>query len=164
MKALVIEKAADRSLQDLNFVEVLVPTSAEHEGLIKVHADGFSPVDYKIIESVVSAWPYPHVLGLDVAGEIVSVGKEVTTWHVADRVSRHGDLTKNGCFAEYVIAPPYELVKNSSFCVFREIAARDLCGTLTAYEAIERKANFANVNTVLVHDAAGGVGSIAIQC
>ncbi|MCD7136954.1 alcohol dehydrogenase catalytic domain-containing protein [Limosilactobacillus balticus] len=107
MKALVVEKAADRSLQDLNFVKVLVPTSAEHEGLIKVH----SPVDYKIIEGVVSAWPYPHVLGLDVAGEIVSVGKEVTTWHVADRVSGHGDLTKNSCFAEYVIAPPYELVK-----------------------------------------------------
>ena len=34
---------------------------------------------------------------------------------------------------------------------------------MTAYEAIERKANFANVNTVLVHAGAGGVGSITIQ-
>ena len=42
MKALVVEKAADRSLQDLNFAEVSVPTPAEHEVLIKVHAAGLN--------------------------------------------------------------------------------------------------------------------------
>ncbi|MDD1401709.1 hypothetical protein PSA87_08915 [Limosilactobacillus reuteri] len=54
MKALVVEKAADRSLQDLNFAEVPVPTPAEHEVLIKVHAAGLNPVDYKIVEGGVS--------------------------------------------------------------------------------------------------------------
>lgn len=73
MKALVVEKAADRSLQDLNFAEAPVPTPAEHEVLIKVHAAGLNPVDYKIVEGGVSAWQYPHILGLDVAGEIVGV-------------------------------------------------------------------------------------------
>lgn len=58
MKALVVEKAADRSLQDLNFAEVSVPTPAEHEVLIKVHAAGLNPVDYKIVEGGVSAWRY----------------------------------------------------------------------------------------------------------
>ena len=56
MKALVAEKAADRSLQDLHFAEVPVPTPAEHEVLIKVHAAGLNPVDYKIVEGGVSAW------------------------------------------------------------------------------------------------------------
>ena len=59
-------------------------------------------------------------------------------------------------------APTYELAKTPD-SVSDEVAASALCGALTAYEAIERKANFANVNTVLVHAGAGGVGSIAIQ-
>lgn len=59
-------------------------------------------------------------------------------------------------------APTYELAKIPD-SVSDEVAASALCGALTAYEAIERKANFANVNTVLVHAGAGGVGSIAIQ-
>ncbi|MCC4355431.1 zinc-binding dehydrogenase [Limosilactobacillus reuteri] len=59
-------------------------------------------------------------------------------------------------------APTYELAKIPD-SVSYEVAASALCGALTAYEAIERKANFANVNTVLVHAGAGGVGSIAIQ-
>ena len=146
----------------MNFAEVPVPTPAEHEVLIKVHAAGLNPVDYKIVEGGVSAWQYPHVLGLDVAGEIVSIGQGVTNWHVGDRVSGHGDLTKNGCFAEYVTAPTYELAKIPD-SVSYEVTASALCGALTAYEAIERKANFANVNTVLVHAGAGGVGSITIQ-
>lgn len=75
MKALVAEKAADHSLKDLHFAEVPVPTPAEHEVLIKVHAAGLNPVDYKIVEGGVSAWQYPHILGLDVAGEIVGVGQ-----------------------------------------------------------------------------------------
>ena len=162
MKALVVEKASARSLQDLNFAEVSVPTPAEHKVLIKVHAAGLNPVDYKIVEGGVSAWQYPHILGLDVAGEIVSVGQGVTNWHVGDQVSGHGDLTQNGCFAEYATAPTYELAKIPD-SVSDEVAASALCGALTAYEAIERKANFANVNTVLVHAGAGGVGSIAIQ-
>lgn len=83
MKALVVEKAADRSLQDLNFAEAPVPTPAEHEVLIKVHAAGLNPVDCKIIEGGVSAWQYLHILGLDVAGEIVGVdqgGYNLACW------------------------------------------------------------------------------------
>lgn len=68
----------------MNFAEVPVPTPAEHEVLIKVHAAGLNPVDYKIVEGGVSAWRYPYILGLDVAGEIVGVGQGVRTWHVGD--------------------------------------------------------------------------------
>lgn len=123
---------------------------------------GLNPVDYKVVEDGVPAWTFPHIPGLDVAGEVVAVGARVTAWRVGDRVSGHGDLTRNGCFAEFVAVPTYQLARipdNISY----EMAASLLCGALTAYTAVERKPNLTNVKTVLVHAGAGGVGSIAIQ-
>ena len=162
MKALVVDTPTDSSIERLKISDVPVPQPNDDEVLVKVHAAGLNPVDYKIVESGVDAWTYPHTLGLDVAGEIVSLGKNVTKWQVGDRVSGHSDLTKNGCFAEYVAVPTYELAEIPATVTYTT-AASFLCGALTAYQAVERKANFATVRTVLIHAGAGGVGSIAIQ-
>lgn len=162
MKSLVVEKPTDKTISSLQIIDSEIPSPKPDQVLIKVHAVGLNPVDYKIIESGVDAWTFPHTLGLDVAGEIVALGDSVTDWRVGDRVSGHGDLTKNGCFADFVVAPTYQLARipeNVSY----ETAASLLCGGLTAYAAVERKPNLKNVRTVLVHAGAGGVGSIAIQ-
>lgn len=162
MKALVVNSPDDQSIDRLQIAEVEKPTPAPDQVLIRIHAAGLNPVDYKVVEGGVPAWTYPHTLGLDVAGEIVAVGDNVTAWRVGDRVSGHGDLTKNGCFAEFIAVPTYQLARipdNVSY----ETAASLLCGALTAYTAVERKPNLTNVKTVLVHAGAGGVGSIAIQ-
>lgn len=162
MKALVVVDPMNKTIDSLEFANVEKPTLGIDQVLIKVHAAGLNPVDYKIVESGVPAWAYPHILGLDVAGEIVAVGDDVTDWNIGDRVSGHGDLTKNGCFAEFVAVSTYQLAHipdNVSY----ETAASLLCGALTAYTAVERKPNLVNVRTVLVHGGAGGVGSIAIQ-
>lgn len=162
MKAYTIANPQDRSLKDVRLTTVDRPAPQPGQVLIKVHAAGLNPVDYKVVESGVDAWHYPHVLGLDVAGEIVAVGKQVQKWQVGMRVSGHSDLTKNGCFAEYVTVPSYQLAlipDNVSY----ETAASLLCGALTAYQAINRKPNLATAQTALVHAGAGGVGSMAIQ-
>lgn len=162
MKALVVADPDDKTIASLKFADVQVPTPTANQVLVKVHAVGLNPVDYKVVEGGVPAWTYPHTLGLDVAGEIVADGEAVTDWQVGDRVSGHGDLTQNGCFAEFVTVPTYQLARipdNISY----ETAASLLCGALTAYTAVERKPNLKNVRTVLVHAGAGGVGSIAIQ-
>lgn len=162
MKALVVVDPDDKTIASLRVADVQVPTPASNQVLIKVHAVGLNPVDYKVVEGGLPSWTYPHTLGLDVAGEIVAVGEAVTDWQVGDRVSGHGDLTQNGCFAEFVAVSTYQLARipdNVSY----EIAASLLCGALTAYTAVERKPNLTNARTVLVHAGAGGVGSIAIQ-
>lgn len=162
MKALVVANQGDQSINRLQIVEVAKPIPTADQVLIRVHAVGLNPVDYKVVEGGVPAWTYPHTLGLDVTGEVVAVGAAVTDWRVGDRVSGHGDLTQNGCFAEFVAVPTYQLARipdNVSY----ETAASLLCGALTAYAAVERKPNLTNVRTVLVHAGAGGVGSIAIQ-
>jgi NADPH:quinone reductase-like Zn-dependent oxidoreductase len=162
LQALIVQNQHDKTIDSLTIANIEKPTPTADQVLIKVHAVGLNPVDYKVVESGVAAWTYPHSLGLDLAGEIVAIGDHVTGWQVGDRVSGHGDLTKNGCFAEYVTAPTYQLAKIPDKVSY-ETAASLLCGALTAYTAVERKPNLTNVKTVLIHAGAGGVGSIAIQ-
>lgn len=162
MKALVVPEINARSIADLQVRNVAVPQPAADQVLVEVHAVGLNPVDYKLVESGVENWHYPHTLGLDVAGKVIATGTAVSDWQVGDRVSGHGDLTQNGCFAEALVVPAYQLAripKNVSY----EAAASILCGGLTAYTAVERKPNLSRVRTVLIHGGAGGVGSIAIQ-
>lgn len=162
MKAYTITNSQDHSLTDIHLTTVDRPVPGPDQVLIKVHAAGLNPVDYKVVEGGVDAWHFPHILGLDVAGEIVAVGKQVQKWQVGMRVSGHSDLTKDGCFAEYIAVPSYQLAlipDNVSY----ETAASLLCGALTAYQAINRKPNLATAKTALIHAGAGGVGSMAIQ-
>lgn len=162
MKAYTIANPHDRSLADIHLITVDRPAPKADQVLIKVHAVGLNPVDYKVVEGGVDAWHYPHILGLDVAGEIVAVGPQAKGWQVGMRVSGHSDLTKDGCFAEYITVPSYQLAlipDNVSY----ETAASMLCGALTAYQAINRKPNLATAKTTLIHAGAGGVGSMALQ-
>ncbi|EFA22704.1 zinc-binding dehydrogenase [Bifidobacterium gallicum] len=162
MKAYVVENATVDSLDQVKLVELDKPRLAVGEVLVKVHATGLNPVDYKLVEGGNSSWAYPHVLGLDMAGEIVELGEGVTDWSTGMRVSGHLNLTKNGCFAEYVSVPTYELAQIPENVSYEQAAAM-LCGALTAYQTINRKPNLNNVHTVLVQAGSGSVGSLAVQ-
>lgn len=162
MRALVVKSPNVHSLDQLEIIDRPQPTAKAGQVLVKVHAVGLNPVDYKLVEGGVESWIFPHILGLDVAGEIVALGSGVQGFQVGERVSGHGNLMKDGCFADYVAVPTYQLTKIPANVTYEQAAAL-LCGTLTAYTAINRKANLTNVKTVLVHAGAGGVGSLAIQ-
>ena len=106
MKAYVIPDGQARGLDAIELADVPVPTPTPGHVLVRVHAVGLNPVDYKLAEGGNESWTYPHVLGLDVAGEITAIGEGVEdTWKVGMRVAGHGDLRHDGCFAEYVDAP-----------------------------------------------------------
>ena len=162
MKALVVPNQNCQRLEDLVIQELPIPEPKPDQVLIKVHAAGLNPVDYKIVEGGVNDWHYPHTLGLDLAGEVVAVGTKVANYQVGDRVSGHGNLHEAGCFAEYVTVPTYQLAKIPTNVSYEEAAAL-LCGALTAYTAVNRKPNLTNIHNVLVHAGAGSVGSLAIQ-
>ncbi|RSX54919.1 alcohol dehydrogenase [Bifidobacterium dolichotidis] len=162
MKAYVVENEEARSLDQVVLKDMPKPVPAKDEVLVKVHAAGLNPVDYKLVEGGVEKWTYPHVLGLDMAGEIEAVGEDVTDFKIGMRVSGHLNLVKDGCFAEYVAVPTYELAEIPENVTYEDAAAL-LCGALTAYQAIERKPNLNNVHTVLVQAGSGAVGSLAIQ-
>ncbi|WP_334351853.1 zinc-binding dehydrogenase [Companilactobacillus sp. HBUAS56257] len=162
MQALTIAKN-ENSIADVKVSQVEIPKISDNEVLIKVCAVGLNPVDYKLIENHPDGWNDPHVLGLDAAGIVEKVGDNCDQkFSKGQRVFFHGDLAKDGVFAEYAKAKSNVLAKipdNVSF----EAAAAILCSGLTAYASLFRKMNLTGKKTVLIHAGAGGVGSIAVQ-
>ncbi|NEG69582.1 zinc-binding dehydrogenase [Bifidobacterium choloepi] len=167
MKAYVIKSREDVGKPLTEAVSLVddqpKPVPADDEVLVRVRATGLNPVDWKLVAGGNAKWTYPHVLGLDLAGDIVEVGSKVQpSWKTGMRVAGHLNLAKDGCFAEYVAVPTYELAEIPEPLGYADAAAL-LCGALTAYQAINRKPNLNNVDTVLVHGGAGSVGALAIQ-
>lgn len=162
MKALVVPEPAAKTLQQLEWTNRSMPNPKADEVLIRTRAVGLNPVDVKIVFNGYFDWTYPHTLGLDVAGEIMGVGDRVSDYKVGDRVAGHANFAEDGAFAEYVTYPAAALTIIPE-SVDYETAAGCLCAGMTAYQALFRKAQLNNVETVLIHAGAGGVGSMAIQ-
>lgn len=162
MRALVVPDNQANSIASLKWLDRPIPEPGPNQVLVQTKAVGLNPVDYKTVEHLDSKLSFPHTIGLDVAGLVVAVGAEVTSWHAGDRVCGHGNLAVDGAFAEYVVVEAAAIAAIPDGVSFTT-AAGSLCAGLTAYQALFRKANLNNVETVLIHAGAGGVGSMAIQ-
>jgi NADPH:quinone reductase-like Zn-dependent oxidoreductase len=163
MKALVIPTPEIKQINGLKIQDLAIPDIHEDEILVKLHAVGLNPVDFKLVSGHHPNWTYPHTLGLDAAGEVIKVGSiNPKHFKLGDRVFYHSDLSKDGCFAEYA-KTNYRCVAKIPDSVSYQEAASVLCNGMTAYSAIHRKMNLTGKKTILIHAGAGGVGSIAIQ-
>ncbi|SIS58831.1 zinc-binding dehydrogenase [Salimicrobium flavidum] len=93
---------------------------------------------------------------------IVEIGEGVTGWQQGDRVVYHGNLQKNGAYAEYAVTTAHTISRIPDSVSFEEAAALPTAG-YTAYQAIHRKLPLDQVDTILIHAGAGGVGGFGIQ-
>ncbi|MBM7703597.1 zinc-binding dehydrogenase [Metabacillus iocasae] len=160
MKALLLK---DKGLwQEMSVGDVERPLPSSGDILVKVHAVGLNPVDYKTATGGNSNWTYPHILGLDVAGIIEEIGEGVTEWKKGDRVVYHGNLAKKGGYAEYAVTTAHTASRIPDEISFEEAAALP-CAGYTAYQALFRKLHIQENQTILIHGGAGGVGGFAIQ-
>ena len=160
MKALILEKPGEP--EGLKLTARPRPLPKPNEVLVKVAAVGLNPVDYKTAQMGWPTWQWPHILGLDVAGVVESVGNAVTQWQPGDRVFYHGDLSKPGGFAEYAKAPEH-IISNIPNGVSFEDAAAIPCAGYTAWQVLSRRIPVKPGATILVHGGAGGVGGFALQ-
>ncbi|MBD8080762.1 NADP-dependent oxidoreductase [Cellulosimicrobium arenosum] len=156
--------------------EVLEPTDlpdpkvGPDSVLVRVRAASVNPVDWKVragyLDPLMDA-VFPVTPGWDVAGVVERVGLDTPELQVGDEVFGYvrkdvlGGSVAGGTFAELVAAPVRTLARKPSAWSFEEAAAVPLAG-LTAYQTI-RRAGLEPGQTVLVHAAAGGVGSFAVQ-
>lgn len=132
-----------------------VPKPGAGEVLIRVRAAGVNPVDWKIAERRVGL-----VAGTDVSGTIDTLGEGVTGWKVGDAVL--GFARQSGSYAEYAVIPVNSLGRKPKSLTFEEAAGIPIAAE-TAYRSLHETAKIARGQTVLIHGAAGGVGSAAVQ-
>lgn len=160
MKALLLK---DKGLwKDMKLEETEKPAPGHGELLVEVHAVGLNPVDYKTATNGMPNWTYPHILGLDVAGVVAEVGDGVTGWKRGDRIVYHGDFSKKGGYAEFALITAHTASKLPEGISFEDAAALPTAG-YTAYQALHRKLPLDQIDIILIHGGAGGVGGFGVQ-
>ncbi|KAB1150534.1 NADP-dependent oxidoreductase [Streptomyces luteolifulvus] len=151
----------------LEYGELRLPKVGPDSVLVKVRAAAVNPVDWKCREGYLDGAleaVFPVVPGWDVSGVVVRPGPAVAEFAVGDEVIGYirEDFLSRGSFAEYVAAPVRTLARKPRNLSFEEAAGLPLVG-LTAYQVLVKVLQVRRGETVLVHAAAGGVGSIAVQ-
>ncbi|MFI1742587.1 NADP-dependent oxidoreductase [Streptomyces sioyaensis] len=147
----------------LQEVEVARPEPGPSEVLVRVHAAGVNPTDWKHREQGVFLGQPPFVLGWDVSGVVEAVGTGVTLFKPGDEV--FGMLPYPygvGSHAEYVTGPARAFARKPATIDHVQAGALPLAA-LTAWQALVDTAAIRAGDRVLIHAAAGGVGHLAVQ-
>jgi NADPH:quinone reductase-like Zn-dependent oxidoreductase len=150
----------------LELREVDRPAPVPTEVLVRVHAAGVNPVDWKtraagaFLDALASP---PYTLGWDVSGVVEEVGLGVSRFRPGDEVYGMPRFPwQAGAYADYVTAPSRHFARKPAGLSHVEAAALPL-GGLTAWQALVDTADVQPGQRVLVHAAAGGVGHLAVQ-
>jgi NADPH:quinone reductase-like Zn-dependent oxidoreductase len=154
-------------IHDYGGPEVLVyeqaprPQPKAGEVLIKLKAAGVNPADWKMRGGAYKQFmplQFPWTPGLEGAGIVEAVGEGVASFRPGQEV--YGRLA--GAYAEYSASPATDIQPKPTDLTFQQAAAVPV-GSLTAWGAVIETANVQAGQHILVHGAAGGVGSFAVQ-
>lgn len=164
MRAITYSRYGGADVLELS--ELPTPKVGPDTVLVRVRATSVNPVDWKVREGYLDAImdaTFPVVPGWDVAGVVERVGLDTPELSVGDEVFGYvrKDVVSGGTTAELVAAPVRTLARKPSSWTWEQAAGAPLAG-LTALQTIDR-AGVTSDQTVLVHAAAGGVGSMAVQ-
>ncbi len=157
MKAVRIHQWGGNEVVGIEDVDI--PRPGTDEVRIQLRAASINPVDWKIREGYLQEWfTLPLTLGKDGAGDVVEVGEHVHALKIGDAVCGHFGHT----FAEFTVAKAADIVRTPAGLDYFQAAALPLAG-LTAWRALMNGAELRAGQHVLIHGAAGGVGSLAVQ-
>ncbi len=158
MKAIKVEEFGEPGV--LQHVDVGRPEPGEGEALIEVRSAGVNYADtMRRRNQYVEAQDLPFIPGSEVAGIVAEVGEGVDDVSAGDRVVT---LLGTGGYAQYAVAPTQNLIPLPEELDFDNAAAIPLQG-LTAYHCIKTSGALKEGESILVHAAAGGVGTLSVQ-
>lgn len=175
MKAIVYHHYGSPDV--LKCEEIEKPTARDNEVLIRVRASSVNPLDCGEPTGgarIVTGLRKPKVtrLGVDVAGQVEAVGRNVTQFKPGDEVfgacirdpqgSSVGVWVCQGAFAEYACAPESTLVLKPPNVTFEQAASAPVAA-FTALQGLRDKGHIQPGQKVLINGAAGGVGTFAVQ-
>jgi NADPH:quinone reductase-like Zn-dependent oxidoreductase len=161
----VIVRDRDAGVAGLSLTEMPYPRAAENDVIVRVHAAGFTPGELD--------WPgtwtdragrdrTPSVPGHELSGVVAELGYGTTGLTVGQRVFGLCDWTRNGSLAEYTAVEARNLAPLPADIEHTVAAALPISG-LTAWQSLFDHARLTTGQTILIHGAAGGVGSVAVQ-
>jgi NADPH2:quinone reductase len=158
MKAITVEEFGEADV--LRYVDAERPAPGEGEVLIEVRSAGVNYADtMRRRNQYLEEQDLPFTPGSEVAGTVAEVGEGVDDVSAGDRVV---SLLGAGGYAEYAVAPAQGLIPLPEGLDFDRAAAIPLQG-LTAYHCIKTSGALKDGESVLVHAAAGGVGTLSVQ-
>ena len=160
MRAVVIQQYGDADGVGLNEVEA-PPSPGADRVRVRVRAAGLNRADLLQRQGHYPAPPgYPEkILGLEFAGEVESLGEEARAWKIGDRVF---GIIAGGGQADYVVVPENHLARIPDNLDF--ISAAGIPEVfITAHDALFTRAGLQMGERVLIHAAASGVGTAAVQ-
>ncbi|MFE9322527.1 MULTISPECIES: NADP-dependent oxidoreductase [unclassified Nocardia] len=151
--------------QPIRLTEVPEPSLGPNDVLVKVEAAGLNQFDEKIrtgeFKALVPDRP-PFTLGNDVAGTVVAVGRNVTSYAVGDEIWSRPRVSRMGTFAERVAIDQADVSHRPTSISMEEAGGLPLVA-LTAWQALVEIGHLQAGQKVLIHAGTGGVGTVAIQ-
>lgn len=165
MKAIVYHEFGSPDV--LRLEEVDKPVPLDNQLLIKVHAVSVNPLDWHYMEGTPYLGRLPEFgllkpkserLGVDYAGTVEAVGKNVTEYKAGDEVFGN----RFGAFAEYLVASDKGLALKPASLSFEQAASLPVAG-LTALQGLRDYGKVQSGQKVLINGASGGVGTFAVQ-
>jgi NADPH:quinone reductase-like Zn-dependent oxidoreductase len=149
----------------LKFEDAPRPTPGPGEVLVRIHAAAVNPVDWKIRKGYLKdriQYQLPFIPGWDFSGVVEATGPGVSRLKKGDEVYARPDIARNGAYAEYIVAKESEVALKPKTLDHVHAAAIPLAA-LTAWQALFDAAGLSANQKILIHGAAGGVGSFAVQ-
>ncbi|MBD0693397.1 NADP-dependent oxidoreductase [Streptomyces sp. CBMA123] len=150
----------------LQYGEVPDPKVGPGQVLIQVRAASVNPVDWKVMAGGLDGMMdtvFPAIPGWDVAGVVTRTGPDTPEFAPGDEVMAYArkDAVQAGTFAEYVAVSAPAVARRPSGLDWAQAAGLPLAG-LTALRCLDQL-DVGSADVLLVHGAAGGVGSLAVQ-
>ena len=164
MRAITQSQYGPPEVLQLNNVEAPVPV--DNQILVEVHAASVNAADWHLLTADIFLVrlfrgllrPNTPILGSDIAGRVVAIGRSVRQFQVGDEV--FGSVSRG--FAEYIAAPESALAHMPTHLTFEQAAAFPLAA-ITALQGLRDVGNIQPGQKVLIQGAAGGVGTYAVQ-
>jgi len=151
--------------EQLTYEDAPKPTPGAGDALVRVHACAFTPTElswgttYTTRDGVERL---PTIPGHELSGVVEAVSQDVSAPRVGDAVYALTDFWRDGASADYVVVRARDLAPKAKNLSHTQAAAVPL-SALTAWQALFDHAGLVKGQRVLIHAAAGGVGTYAVQ-
>jgi NADPH:quinone reductase-like Zn-dependent oxidoreductase len=163
MKAFIIDRYKSKDGGRLG--DMPEPQLRDDDVLVDVHAAGLNALDSKIRAGefkLILPYRLPLILGNDVAGVVVRVGRSVRRFKPGDEVYARPHHDRIGTLAQFIAMNEADVAVKPKNLTMEEAASLPLVG-LTAWQVLIERAKLKKGHRVLIHAGSGGVGTFAIQ-